>query len=31
VNGTPSFFINGRLYQGAPQALAQAIRPIIGR
>ena len=25
VNGTPSFFINGRLHQGAPQALVKAI------
>jgi len=31
VNGTPSFFINGRLHQGAPQALAQAMKRLIGR
>lgn len=31
VNGTPGFFINGRLHQGAPQALAQAIKRLIGR
>lgn len=31
VNGTPGFFINGWLYQGAPQALAQAIQTVIGR
>lgn len=31
VNGTPSFFINGSLHQGSPEALAQAIERIIGR
>ena len=31
VNGTPSFFINGRLHQGSPDALAQAIERVIGR
>jgi protein-disulfide isomerase len=31
VNGTPSFFINGRLHQGAPPALAQAIERLIVR
>jgi protein-disulfide isomerase len=30
VNGTPSFFINGRLHQGGPQALALAIERVIG-
>ena len=29
VNGTPSFFINGRLHTGAPQSLAQAIERLI--
>ena len=29
VNGTPGFFINGRLNQGAPQALAKAIEHAI--
>jgi protein-disulfide isomerase len=29
VNGTPSFFINGRLHQGGPQALAQVIEQTI--
>lgn len=29
VNGTPSFFINGKLHQGSPQALAQAIERTI--
>jgi protein-disulfide isomerase len=31
VNGTPGFFLNGRLHLGAPRALAQAIERIIGR
>jgi protein-disulfide isomerase len=31
VNGTPSFFINGRLHQGSPGALAQAIERVIGQ
>ncbi len=31
VNGTPSFFVNGRLHQGSPDALAQAIERVIGR
>jgi protein-disulfide isomerase len=31
VNGTPSFFINGRLHQGAPQALTQAIERTLGK
>jgi protein-disulfide isomerase len=31
VNGTPSFFINGRLHQGSSEALAQAIERAIGR
>jgi protein-disulfide isomerase len=31
VNGTPSFFINGRLHQGGPQALAQSIEKALGR
>jgi protein-disulfide isomerase len=31
VNGTPSFFVNGKLHQGSPQALAQAIERTIGR
>lgn len=30
VNGTPSFFINGRLHQGGPQTLARAIESLIG-
>jgi protein-disulfide isomerase len=30
VNGTPSFFVNGRLHQGAPQALAKVIEHAIG-
>jgi protein-disulfide isomerase len=31
VNGTPSFFVNGRLHQGSPQELAEAIEDLIGR
>jgi protein-disulfide isomerase len=31
VNGTPSFFINGKLHQGSPQALAQVIGKLINR
>lgn len=31
VNGTPGFFINGRLFQGSPEALAQAIEQEIVR
>jgi len=31
VNGTPSFFINGRLHQGSPGALAQAIERVMGQ
>ena len=31
VNGTPGFFVNGRLHQGSPQALAAAIARLIGR
>ena len=31
VNGTPGFFINGRLHQGAPSALAHAIERAIDR
>lgn len=31
VNGTPGFFVNGRLHQGSPQALAAAIERLIGR
>ena len=31
VNGTPSFFINGQLHQGAPLALAHAIKRLLDR
>jgi len=31
VNGTPSFFINGQLHQGAPLALAHAIERLLDR
>lgn len=31
VNGTPGFFVNGRQFQGNPQALAHAIERAIGR
>jgi len=31
VNGTPGFFVNGRLHQGSPQALAQVISRLIDR
>jgi protein-disulfide isomerase len=31
VNGTPSFFINGFLHQGSPEALVQAIERVVGR
>jgi protein-disulfide isomerase len=29
VNGTPGFFVNARLFQGSPEALAQAIESAI--
>jgi protein-disulfide isomerase len=31
VNGTPSFFVNGKLHQGSPQALAGAIGRLLER
>jgi 2-hydroxychromene-2-carboxylate isomerase len=31
VNGTPGFFVNARLFQGSPEALAQAIESAIGQ
>ncbi len=31
VNGTPSFFVNGKLHQGSPLGLAQAIERTISR